>query len=51
MATTKDLIDKGCIDIEDYITFRTHANVLRLFAREGNSPKRHNNEQPDFHVS
>src|SRR5438128_2441475 len=34
MTTTKDLIDKGTIDVEDDITFRTHADVLRLFGRD-----------------
>jgi hypothetical protein len=34
MTTTKDLIEKGFIDTEDEITFRTHADVLRLFGRD-----------------
>jgi hypothetical protein len=29
----KDIIEKGFIDIEDDITFSTHADVLRLFGR------------------
>ena len=31
---SKELFERGCIDVEDDITFRTHADVLRLFGRE-----------------
>jgi hypothetical protein len=34
MASLKELIEKGSIDIEDDITFRTHADVLRLFGKD-----------------
>src|SRR4051794_23348446 len=31
---TEDIIEKGFIDVEDDLTFRTHADVLRLFGRD-----------------
>jgi hypothetical protein len=34
MTTTQDIIAKNCIDINDEITFRTHADVLRLFGKD-----------------
>jgi hypothetical protein len=34
MTTTKDLLERGFIELEDDITFRTHADVLRLFGRD-----------------
>lgn len=36
MASVKDLIAKGFIDVDDEITFRTHADVLMLFGRDHN---------------
>ena len=33
MTTTQDLIKKNYIDVNDNITFRTHAEVLRLFGK------------------
>jgi hypothetical protein len=34
MTTIKDLIEKNCISVYDDITFRTHAEVLRLFGKD-----------------
>lgn len=34
MITTKGLIEKGFIDIDDNIEFRTHADVMRLFGTD-----------------
>jgi hypothetical protein len=34
MTTTQDLIKKSRIDVNDDITFRTHAEVLRLFGKD-----------------
>lgn len=34
MMTIQDIIAKNCIDVTDDITFRTHADVLRLFGKD-----------------
>jgi hypothetical protein len=34
MISLKELNEKGSIDVDDHITFRTHADVLRLFGKD-----------------
>jgi hypothetical protein len=37
--TVKELIEKGYIDVNDDISFKTHAEVMRLFGKDRINPR------------
>jgi hypothetical protein len=53
MTKVTDLIEKGFISVGDDITFRTHADVLRLFGRDVKIYQRAmvaHPEEPELHI-